>query len=204
MTACCQITCTIPWLSCEQLPYPPEHPRISRMRQRDKSDLPLPLLSYNYLLLWYSSTILSSYSLKSTFLAAALPENSKNSSKDLLHQSSEPSIPSSPREEMAINFIVPEVTLQSFFYILLYSCSSANLVTEYFFFLLCSFILYFFRSWPIKSLFLSINLTSSALCNTPVLWLHQACAWHEHHHFFSKHPWSSSILRHVILCKDVV
>ena len=46
MTASCQITCTIPWLPCEQLPYLPEHPQISRMRQRDKSDLPLPVLSY--------------------------------------------------------------------------------------------------------------------------------------------------------------
>ena len=88
MTACCQITCAISWLPCEQLPYPPEHPRISRMRQRDKSDLPLPVLSYKYFLLWYSSSILSFYSLKSTFLAAALPENSKNFSKSLLHQSS--------------------------------------------------------------------------------------------------------------------
>ena len=26
----------------------------------------------------------------------------------------------------------------------------------------------------------SANL--DARCNTPVLWLHQACAWHEHHH----------------------
>jgi len=74
-------------------------------------------LSYKYLLLWYSSFILSFYNLKSTVLAVALPENSKNSSKDPLHQSFEPSIPSSPQEEMAINFVVPEVTLLSFFYI---------------------------------------------------------------------------------------
>jgi len=74
-------------------------------------------LSYKYLFLWYSSSILSFYSLKSTFLAEALPENSKNYSKDFLHQSSEPLISSSPWEEMAINFVVPEVTLLSFFYI---------------------------------------------------------------------------------------
>ena len=79
MTAYCQITCAIPWLPCEQLPYPPEHPRISRMRQRDKSDLPLPSLSYKYFLLRYSSSILSFYSLIPTFLAAALLKNFKNS-----------------------------------------------------------------------------------------------------------------------------
>ena len=92
MTACCQITCAIPWLPCEQLPYPPEHPRISRIRQRDKSDLPLPVLSYKYFLLRYSFSILSFYSPKSIFLAAALPENSKNFNKSLLHQSSKSSI----------------------------------------------------------------------------------------------------------------
>ena len=46
MTASCQITCAIPWLPCKQLPYLPEYPRISRIRRRDKSDLPLPVLSY--------------------------------------------------------------------------------------------------------------------------------------------------------------
>ena len=79
MTACRQITCAIPWLSCEQLPYPPEHPRISRMQRRDKSDLVLPSLSYKYFLLRFSSSILSFYSLIPTFLAAALLKNFKNS-----------------------------------------------------------------------------------------------------------------------------
>ena len=122
MTACCQITCAIPWLSCEQLPYPPEHPQISRMRQRDKSDLPLPFLSYKYFLLRYSSPILSFYSLKPTFLAAAPFKNFKNSDKDLLQQSSESSILSSSREEMAINFIVPEVNSKPPLLLLPYSC----------------------------------------------------------------------------------
>jgi len=97
------------------------------MRQRDKSDLPLPVLSYKYFLFWYSFSILSFYSLKSTFLAAALPENSKNSSKGLLYQSSKSSISPLPQEEMAINFIVPEVSLPSFFYtftVLLFICKS--------------------------------------------------------------------------------
>ena len=88
MTACRQITCTIPWLPCEQLPYPPEYPRISRMQQRDKSDLPLPVLFYKYFLLGYSFSILSFYSSKSTFLAAASLENLKNFCKSLFHQSS--------------------------------------------------------------------------------------------------------------------
>jgi len=102
------------------------------MRQKDKSDLPLPSLSYKYFLLRYSSSILSFYSLIPTFLVAALLENFKISSKDLLQQSSESSILSSPREEMAINFIVPKVNspLLFSFIILLYSYSSANLFTE--------------------------------------------------------------------------
>ena len=113
MTTCCQITYAIPWLPCEQLPYPPEHPRISRIRRRDKSDLPLPSLSYKYFLLRYSSSILSFYSLKPTFLAAVLFENYKDSGKDLLQQSSESSILSSSREEMAINFVVLKVNSTS-------------------------------------------------------------------------------------------
>ena len=92
MTACCQITCAIPWLPCEQLPYPPEYLRISRMRQRDKSDLPLPVLSYKYFLLQYSSSILSFYCPKSTFTAVALPEDSKNFNEGLLLQSPKSSI----------------------------------------------------------------------------------------------------------------
>ena len=82
MTAYYQITCAIPWLSCEQLPYLSEHPRISRMRQRDKWDLPLPVLSYKYFLLEYSST-LSFYSPKLTFPAVAPPKASKISNESL-------------------------------------------------------------------------------------------------------------------------
>ena len=92
ITACCQITCAIPWLPCEQLPYPPEYSQISRMRQRDKSDLPLPVLSYKHFLLWYSFSILSFYSKKSTSTAAAPPEDSKNFHEGLLHQSPKPLI----------------------------------------------------------------------------------------------------------------
>jgi len=92
MTACSQITCAIPWLPSEQLPYPPEHPQISQMRERDKSDLPLPVLSYKYFHLRYSFSISSFHILKSTFLVAAPSKNSKNSSKGLLHQSFKSSI----------------------------------------------------------------------------------------------------------------
>jgi len=82
-TACCQITCAIPWLSCEQLPYQSEHPWISRMWQRDKSDLPLPVLSYKYFRLEYSFSTLSFYSPKLTFPAAAPPKASKISNEGL-------------------------------------------------------------------------------------------------------------------------
>ena len=87
MTACRQITCAIPWLQWKQLPYPPEHPWILRMRQRDKSGLPLPILSYKYFLLRYSFSILSFYSPKSTFTAAAPPKDPKNFNECLIHQS---------------------------------------------------------------------------------------------------------------------
>jgi len=98
------------------------------MWQRDKSDLPLPVLSYKYCLLRYSFSILSFYCPKSTLLAAALFENFKNSGKDLFLQSSEPSISSFFREEMAINIVVPEVNspLPSFytFVVLSFICKS--------------------------------------------------------------------------------
>jgi len=64
---------------------------------------------------------LSFYNLKPTFLAAALFENFKNSGKDLPQQSSESSILSSPREEMAINFVIPEVNSTSLLFFSPYS-----------------------------------------------------------------------------------
>jgi len=82
MTASYQITCAIPWLPCEQLPYP----RISLIRRRDKSNLPLPILSYKYFLLGYSFSIASFYSPNSTFLAAVLFENFKNPNRNFLQQ----------------------------------------------------------------------------------------------------------------------
>jgi len=114
MTAYCQITCTIPWLPCEQLPYPPEYSRTSRMRQRDKSDLPLPVLSYKYFLLQYSFSILSFYSPKSTFLAAASLEDSEN--KDLLQQPSKPSISPSLKKEWPSTSTSPRSVYHPFFF----------------------------------------------------------------------------------------
>ena len=122
MTTCCQITCAIPWLPCEQLPYLPEYSRISQIWRRDKSHLHLPFLTYKYFLLRYSSSTLSFYNLKPTFLAAASSEDFKHSGKDLLLQSSKPSILSPSREEMAINFVVPEVNSISPLFLLPYSC----------------------------------------------------------------------------------
>jgi len=99
------------------------------MRQTDKSDLPLPVLFYKYFLLRYSFSILSLYSPKSTFLAAALPKNSKKEPPSPIFLVFDPL----PHEEMAINFVVPEVSLPSFFLctLLLYSYSSAIPFTEY-------------------------------------------------------------------------
>ena len=169
MTAHCQITYAIPWLPCEQLPYPPEHPRISRMRRRDKLDLPLPSLSYKYFLLRYSSFILPFYSLKPTFFAAALFENFNNSGKYRPQHSSESLILSTSREEMAINFVVPEVnsTPPLFFYhtlvVLLLLCKSFYWV--HFFLCFFSIIPTFkpFRNWPIRLWFVPIKPTFSVL-----------------------------------------
>jgi len=92
------------------------------MRQRDKSDLPLPFLSYKYFLLRYSSSILSFYNLKLTLVAAGSSKDFKHSGKDLLQQSSKPSILSSSQEEMAINFVVPKVNSTPPLFLSPYSC----------------------------------------------------------------------------------
>jgi len=78
------------------------------MRQRDKLDLPLPVSSYKYFLLRYSFSVLSFYSPKSIFLAAAPPEDSKNFIKGLLHQPQVSDL--LLLKKMEINFIVPEVS----------------------------------------------------------------------------------------------
>ena len=141
MTACCQITCAIPWLTFEQLPYPPEHPRLSRIRQRHKSDLTPPILSYKYFLLRYSFSILSFYGSKSTFLAAALLKSSKNFSKILLHPSSKPSILFLAKKwPSTLSFLRSISHPFSFRTFLLYSYSSAIPFTEYPVFSFCSFI----------------------------------------------------------------
>jgi hypothetical protein len=76
MIAHYQITYRIPWLPCKQLSYPPEHPRISRIRQRDKSEIPLPTLSYNYFLGTLSPSCHPS-SPKLISLTAALSKSSR-------------------------------------------------------------------------------------------------------------------------------
>ena len=164
MTACCQITCAIPWLSCKQLPYPPEHPRISRMRQRDKSNLPLPVLSYKYFLLGYSFSILSFYSPKSTFTAAAPPEDSKNFNEGLLHQSPKSSIfslvrkwPSTSPSPRSVHY----PSFPHFYYIPIHPQFFYWMLFSFLFVL--SFILKTFRIWPIRSSSLPINPISSVL-----------------------------------------
>ena len=118
MTTCCQITYAIPWLPCEQLPYPPEHSWISRMRQRDKSNLSLSNLSYKYFLLRYSFFISSFYSPKIYFPGGGITQG--------FHELQQRPFCTNPQvfdllpcEEMAINFVVPEVSLPPF---LLHSC----------------------------------------------------------------------------------
>ena len=133
------------------------------MRQRDKSDLPLPALSYKYFLLRYSFFTSSFYSPKSTFMAVALPEDLKNFNKSF----------SSPTPKSSIFFPARRWPSTSLFLRLAYHPFSYTLavllfiaipLTEYSF-----FFLFFFlssktsRIWPIRSLFLPINLTSNVL-----------------------------------------
>jgi len=106
---------------------------------RDMSDLPLPVLSYKYFLLRNSFSILSFYSLKSTFLATALPKNSKNSSKGFPDQYSKSSISLFLGKKWPSTSSFLRSTYHPSFILLLYSCSSANLVTEYFFLLFLFF-----------------------------------------------------------------
>ena len=131
------------------------------MWQRDKSDLPLPISSYKYFLLGYSFSITSFYS--PTLLswrrhcsrAPRTPTRTPfNNSQvfDLL-----------PCEEMAINFVVPEVSVLPFFpVLLLYPCSSAICLTESFFTLFFFSLPKISRIWPIRSAFLPINPISNA------------------------------------------
>ena len=164
MTACCQIICTIPWLPCEQLPYPPKHLWISQIRQRDKSKLPLLTSPYKYYLPWYSSFILSSCILNPSFLAMALFEKLKNSSEDILQRLFEPSISSSFQEEMAINFVIPNVNSALPFSFLPYFWFLHGYLFGIFsFYFLCFSNLQSFRNWSRKLSSPLINPTFNAL-----------------------------------------
>ena len=74
-----QITYTIPWLSCGQLPYPSEQPQISWIRQRDKSKIPLLISTYKYFLPQYSSSTSSFPILKFISPAEALMKSLRTS-----------------------------------------------------------------------------------------------------------------------------
>jgi len=130
MTASCQITCAIPWLPCEQLPYPPEYPRVSRMRQKISQICPCPFCPINTSFSGTPSP--SHHSTAPTLLSwqqrcSIAPRTTARSSSnnpqdfDLL-----------PRGAMAVNFVIPEVSLPSFFFVLLlYFGPSTIPFTEY-------------------------------------------------------------------------
>jgi len=168
MTACCQITYRIPWLPCEQLPYPPEHPRISWIRQRDKLEMPLLTLSYKYFFSWYSFSTLPSF----ISLAAALSKSSRTSAKS-------PSTVSQVfdrfllREEMAVNFVVPKVNLFPSFLSLPHLFTFCKSTYLAFFFLLSVSLLFQssnLRNRAIKLFFLPSNLTINASVHW-VIWI---------------------------------
>jgi len=86
--------------------------------------MPLLSLSYKYFLLRHSFSTLSFNILKPIFLAAASFEKPKNSSENLSQQFVD-LLP--VREEMAVNFIVPEVNFLPISLSLAVFLSSANL-----------------------------------------------------------------------------
>jgi len=165
MTACCQITCAIPWLPCEQLPYPPEHPRISRIRRRDKSDLPLPSLSYKYflqVLFFYLVTLQPQTHLPGSGTVsrtwrtlARISSNNLPSPRSYLL---------SGRNGHQLHRPWGQLDIPLFLIVLLFLCKSIHWVRfSSSLFLSCSFNRQTFRSWLIKLLFPPINPTSNAL-----------------------------------------
>ena len=160
MTACRQITCTFPWLPCDQLPYPPEHLRISRIRQRDKTDLPLLTLPYKYFLPWHSSSTLSFYILQTHLSGGGIVGELNNSNKDLPQHFFKSSIfsffkrtwlstSSSARSILShLLFLLPYLYLLQLYLLIIFFLSSP---------FFCSSNLQTFRNWPRKSWFLLNN-----------------------------------------------
>ena len=133
------------------------------MRQRDKSDLPLPILSYKYFLLEYSFPTLSFYSPKLTSPAAAPPKVSKISN-DGLSPPTPKVFDRLPCEEMAINFAVPEVSSPShllYFYHILVHPQFILLNIPLLFLLFFFLSLKTSRICPIRLSSLPINHTSN-------------------------------------------
>ena len=77
MITYCQITYTIPWLMCEQLPYSSKQPQFSWIQQRDKSKIPLLTSTYKYFLPQHSFSTLPSSIPMFISPAAALTKNSR-------------------------------------------------------------------------------------------------------------------------------
>ena len=158
MITCCQITCTIPWSSYKQLPYPPEHPRILRIRQGDNAKIPLLTLSYKCLLPQHSFSILPSFMPKLISLVAALVKSSRTRAARIFPRISKSPALSPSREKWPSTSSCLRVIHPHLFIAILYP--SANLLT------LLSLPLFFqslnIRSWARKLLFPPNNLTSNA------------------------------------------
>jgi len=189
MTACCQITCAIPRLSCEQLPYLPEHPRIVKSPAQSldynansyhiylntlgfygcgkeiSQIYPCPPCPINTS---FSGTLLPPYHSTASyppFWWRHCSRNSRTPFKDLPRQPSRSSSSFSFWEKMAINFVVPEVNLITPFllytFIVLLSIHESIYWVQLFFFVSFSVPPTFnpFRNWLIRLWFLLINPT---------------------------------------------
>ena len=162
LTACCQITST------QSLDYRANsyHIHLSTLGfhgcgEEISQICPCPFCPINTPFFGTPSPPCHSIAPKSTFTAAALPEDSNNFNKGL----SSPTPKSSICEEMAINFIVPEVSLPPF--LLHFYCTPVHpqFVLLNICFPFCSFYPQKLLGFGIRSLFLPINLTSNVLAH---------------------------------------
>ena len=164
MFTCCQITCTISWLSCEQLPYPSQQPRISRIWQRDKSKVPQLISTYKYFLPQYSFSTLPFSIPKFIFSAATSTKSSRTPAVKIFFsqnlQASDSSFFSKGNGYQLHRACGLSIPISSFLYCnSLYSCRFIYLVFSSYF---LPFLIQNYRIWVTRLLFLLRNPTFNA------------------------------------------
>ena len=138
MITCHQLICTIPWLSCKQLPYPSEPPRPTCARYRDKSKIPLLQAAYKQIPPEHSSSTLRLQSLTFSLSGGDSDEQLRDLNQQELFSSVNLKSPARAPiflKIMAINFNVPAVrsTSITFYFDPPSFCKSIQLVIFPFF-----------------------------------------------------------------------